>query len=189
MSDFHGDVKQLNAKIGVYKLILVILATLNLLMFGLMFVILNAKDVTIELPPVPITESMMINSSHPSDGFFKTWGDWITPLLTNISPDTIDANFNILKKMLYPARYAEISLQLDKLEKDCVSNRVREVYWPTPSKTTIKVTGPYAEYTMIGDAQRYIGAVKQDYKYKYTIKMYIQNMHFYIIGFHKEILK
>lgn len=150
--------------------------------------LINNKDVYIEIPPVKINQNIEISSTKPSEEYFRIWAIWLEPFLTSFTPESIKDNHEILKGMLHPKRYDDISYELDKLRDDAIQNRVKEYFTPSKKKSSIRVNKNFAEYTLVGSAERYVGGLNKEVKYKYTIRMYNDNGHFYIVGIKRERL-
>lgn len=156
---------------------------------GINIYIIKQKDVIIQIPPVRISQNIAISSSLPNDDYFKTWALWLEPLVATFTPESIDENHQVLKSLLHPKRYDDISHELDKLSQDVKRNRVKEYFTANRKKTTLRVNQNFAEYTLVGSAERYVGGSNKEVRVKYTIKLYNEQGHFYIVGIQKEMQK
>lgn len=186
MSRYINDFKNLQNKADIAIRTVISLAILNVLMMCLVVYAISTRKTVIELPPMPIEDTLVYSSSEVSESAFDMWSRFFIAYAANYAPENIEDNHHVLLKRAHPEYYAPISSNLSELEEHVKKNRIRQFFHPNWKKTSIEIRKNFALVIIEGKATREIGSKRNELTMIYKMKLAAEDGRMYLIELSKE---
>ncbi|MEW8375828.1 MAG: type IV conjugative transfer system protein TraE [Candidatus Thiodiazotropha sp.] len=128
----------------------------------------DTTEKTIVTPPI-IERPFWVKGSEVSPEYLEEMARYLSTLVMNATPKSIDANIEIFLRYVAPKSYGDIrsrmTVQADRLKRDDVSTAFYPVGYQTQSKQRqTVVTGDFV--TMVGKQR--ISSVRRSWRYDYS---------------------
>ncbi|MEW8701723.1 MAG: type IV conjugative transfer system protein TraE [Candidatus Thiodiazotropha sp.] len=128
----------------------------------------DTTEKTIVTPPI-IERPFWVKGSEVSPEYLEEMARYLSTLVMNATPKSIDANIEIFLRYVAPKSYGDIrsrmTVQADRLKRDDVSTAFYPVGYQTRSKQRqTVVTGDFV--TMVGKQR--ISSVRRSWRYDYS---------------------
>jgi conjugal transfer pilus assembly protein TraE len=135
--------KQRNALVGL----LIIVLVLNILQ---LFERMTVSEKIILLPP-DIKKDVSVEKKRVSDSFIEEWTIYLSQLLLNVSPETINYQRDMTLRNVSPEAYSPIKAQFEEDRERLTKNRAATTFSPAQvevsgEKLTAKITGLLSTY-------------------------------------------
>jgi hypothetical protein len=160
---------------------------LNVLLIFLTIYTVSHKVVTIELPPVPLKDTLVVQTGEANQAFFETWGKYIVAIAGTYSPESIEDVKYTLMQRVHPESYAKMESELTDLTAHVIKNRVRQSFYPNWKRAEMEILNGYARWTVPGKSIKEVGGDREEESVQYILKMMVDGIGgFYLVDIGKK---
>lgn len=151
-----------------------------LILLGLLGMLLTKKEVIVLTPP-KLKEKLAISYNTASEPYYKEMALFLTQLVGNLSPNTVDYSIQIFSSYLDPSIYERVQDALSEVADTIKRNQTATNFFPS------KIGKIGDKWYVVG--QRYNFSSKQDLTVNskevitYEIKFKVRNFRLFVVGF------
>lgn len=157
-----------NLQFGVKSLLAVILGLVVALVANGFFM----RQVIVQVTPVEVTRPYEVSGSTASPDYYRQMALSLLPLVTNVTPTSVDVGHEAFRRYVRPAGYARIVEALAADAQYIKQYQISRVFWPD------QVEQQGGRVTLIGrEERRMAGSKVAEEERAYTLVMRVKDYH------------